>query len=448
MDIYTVTRLNREVRSLIEANLSTVWVRGEISNLARPRSGHIYFSLKDEDSQVRCALFRMQGMRLAFAPEDGMEVLAHARPGLYLPRGDFQLIVEHLEQAGEGALRRAFEVLKKKLADQGLFDAAHKKPLPVIPNRIGVITSPSGAAIRDILAVLQRRFPGIPVLIYPVPVQGTEAAPAIARALDVADERRECDVLILARGGGSLEDLWAFNEEIVAHAIHRCAIPIISAIGHEIDVTIADFVADRRAPTPSAAAELVVPDRWEYQRRFDALDHRLLSLMRHHLREQHQALAWLERRLIHPRRRLSDDTQRLDDLMGRLIRCTHTFAAPRRNRLARSMAELYRHDPSARLRVHGAHRRQLAQRLSLAARRYLGEHGSRIASLGRALDAINPRQTLERGYAIVTRQSDGAIVRGPEAVSEGQLLRVRLAKGTLLCSVLRAGAEEAEERQR
>lgn len=260
-EVFTVSQLNDEVRALLENQFPLIWVEGEISNLARPASGHLYFSLKDDAAQVRCAMFKMRNRLLDFQPENGQQVLLRTRVSLYPARGEFQLIVEHMEAAGDGALRRQFELLKRRLSEEGLFDPESKLPLPMVPERLGVITSPTGAAIRDILSVLKRRFPGIPVLIYPVPVQGAEAPAAIVKALRTAAARHECDLLIMARGGGSLEDLWAFNDEAVARAMHACPIPIVSGIGHEIDFTIADFVADQRAPTPSAAAELVSPGK-------------------------------------------------------------------------------------------------------------------------------------------------------------------------------------------
>ncbi|MBT8420616.1 MAG: exodeoxyribonuclease VII large subunit [Gammaproteobacteria bacterium] len=447
MDIYTVTRLNQEVRSLLEANFPTIWVEGEISNLARPRSGHVYFSLKDEGCQVRCAMFRMHNRQLGFTLEDGAKVLARARAGLYPQRGDFQLIVEYLEEVGEGALRQAFEVLKKQLAAQGLFASSCKKPLPAIPKQIGIITSPSGAAIRDILAVLKRRFPGVPVLLYPASVQGHEAIPDITHMLDLASRRQECDVLILARGGGSLEDLWAFNEQAVAHAIYRCEIPIVSAIGHEIDFTIADFVADQRAPTPSAAAELVVPDQQEWQRRIALLSHQILSLTRRRIEQRHQKVLWLEKRLVHPRRRLSDDSQRIDDLTHRLTQHMRSFSSPQRNRLAELTARLYRHEPSAKIQRHGAYRQQLVQRLIFSIKQNLGMHTAHITSVQRAMEAMNPQRTLERGYAIVTKSSGdkssgNKIVRDAQSMLEGERILTRLAKGTLLSTILQIEAKE------
>ena len=268
-EVYTVSSLNREARRIIEGQLGVVWVEGEISGLARPGSGHLYWRMKDESAQLRCAMFRSQNRLLNFRPGDGQHVLARGRVSIYEPRGEYQLVVEYLEEVGEGLLRRRFEELKRKLATEGLFDAERKRDKPELPRRIGVVTSPSGAAVRDIVTVLARRFPAIPVLIYPTAVQGTGAAAEIASALELADHRGECDLLILARGGGSLEDLWSFNEEAVARAMAAVSIPIISGVGHEIDFTIADFVADVRAPTPSGAAELAVPDQAQW---FGALE--------------------------------------------------------------------------------------------------------------------------------------------------------------------------------
>lgn len=280
-DIYSVSRLNREARAVLEGGFPLLWVEGELSNLAQPASGHIYFSLKDPAAQVRCAMFRSKRLLLGFKPANHQQVLVRARVGLYEGRGDFQLIVEHMEPAGEGALRLAFERLKQKLAAEGLFDAATKQPLPAMPRQVGLITSPTGAAVRDLLTVLERRFPALPVLIYPAQVQGQSAAAELVAALDLANERAECDILILARGGGSLEDLQAFNDEALARAVHRSAIPVVTGIGHEIDLSIADLVADQRGATPSAAAELVSPSAQHLAQRLQAIEQRLCGAPRH-----------------------------------------------------------------------------------------------------------------------------------------------------------------------
>ena len=281
----------------MEGHFPLIWVEGEISNLARPASGHIYFSLKDSDAQLRCAMFKMRNRLTNFRPENGQQVLVRGRLSLYPARGDYQLIAEHMEEAGDGALRREFELLKQRLHSEGLFDEASKQSLPELPTRLGVITSPTGAAIRDILSVLKRRFPGIPVLIYPVPVQGNEAPPAIVEALQTANARNECDLLILARGGGSLEDLWSFNDESLARAIFDCPIPIVSGVGHEVDVTIADFVADIRAATPTAAAEAITPDQLSWSQSFDWYQQRLQQLVKNKIERQQEKIQWLHQRL-------------------------------------------------------------------------------------------------------------------------------------------------------
>src|SRR6202049_703679 len=305
-DVYSVSRLNREVRVLLERGLGVIWVAGELSNLSQPASGHWYFSLKDRDAQLRCAMFRMKNALVGFAPRAGMQVLVRGRISVYEARGEYQLIAEHLEEAGVGALRREFERLKSKLAAEGLFALESKRALPRFPRRIGVITSPTGAALQDVLHILARRYPPAAVLIYPSPVQGAAAVPALVAALALASARAECDVLILARGGGSLEDLWAFNDERLARAIRACALPVVSGVGHEIDFTIADLVADARAPTPSGAAELVVPDRSGGLEVLARTAQRLGAGMRRELRVNGARFEGTERRLklAHPGVRL------------------------------------------------------------------------------------------------------------------------------------------------
>jgi len=434
-DVYSVSRLNREARNLLEGRFPLIWVEGEISNLARPSSGHLYFSLKDAAAQVRCAMFRGQNRYLPFTPKDGMQVLVRVRVSLYEPRGDFQLIAEHMEEAGAGALRRAFEALKQRLASEGLFDEAHKQPLPALPERIGVITSPSGAAIRDILTVLKRRFPAIPVLIYPIPVQGAGAAQEIARTVRLACAHAECDVLILARGGGSLEDLWAFNEETVARAIYDCEIPLVTGIGHEIDFTIADFVADRRAATPSMAAELVTPDQADWQQLFTGLGRRLATLMQRYLAHQGQRVLWLEKRLQHPGRRLQDIAQRLDELEQRMHRARRAFARHATARLNELTAQLHRHTPLHRLRQLQDHQHHLAQRLRTAALHCLTVRRHQFTTTARALEAVSPLATLSRGYAIVSRLAEHTLLRSVDQVSKGDQVEARLAKGRIVCTV-------------
>lgn len=391
-EILTISRLNREARFLLERGLGAVWLEGEISNLSRPASGHWYFSLKDDAAQVRCAMFRARNLLLRFPLKDGAHVLARGRVSLYEARGEFQVVVDSLEEAGEGALRRRFEQLKQKLAAEGLFDESHRQPLPRLPRRIGVITSPTGAAIRDILHILRRRFPAIPVLIYPVAVQGEAAPREIAQALQLAGRRADCDVLILARGGGSLEDLWAFNEEIVARALFECPIPVVSGVGHEVDVTIADFVADERAPTPSGAAERVVPDRAEWLRLVATSGGRIAAAMRRYLSDLRQTLA------VH------------------------------RKGLARS-------HPGARLREHAQRLDELEGRMTLAARTRLERAKMRLAAALRTLNAVSPLATLDRGYAIVTGP-DGRVLQDAATVNPGDTVGARLAVGRLTARVI------------
>ena len=430
-DVYTVSRLNLDARAILEEAFSTVWIEGEISNLARPRSGHIYFTLKDENCQVRCAMFRMHNRSLGFLPDDGMQVLAHAKVSLYPERGEFQLIVQYMEEAGAGALRRAFDALKGRLGAEGLFDAEHKRPLPLLPRCVGVVTSPTGAAVRDVLSVLGRRFPAVPVVLYPVPVQGAGAAQAIARMLDAACERAECDVLIVTRGGGSLEDLWAFNEEVVARAMHRAPIPIVSGVGHEVDFTIADLVADLRAPTPSAAAESVVPDANEWAAKYRGFEARLLAVARRGLSARRGEVRTLEKRLVHPRRRLFDHSQRLDAMTMRIARAAGAGVRERRARLSTVAARLSRHAPDRTVQVHRARCASLEHRLLLATRTALAERRTRVSALERALGAFGPQATLERGYSILLRSDDLHVVRGAHEVRPGERLRARLARGAL-----------------
>jgi len=391
--VYSVSRLNREVRTLLESGLGTIWIQGEISNLSRPSSGHWYFSLKDRDAQLRCAMFRQRNTLARFAPKEGQLVLAYGRVSLYEPRGDYQLLVELIEDAGLGALQRAFEDLKARLAAEGLFAPERKRALPSAPRRIGVITSPTGAAIRDILHILARRFPAAAVLIYPAPVQGAAAAAALVAALELAASRAECEVLILSRGGGSLEDLWAFNDERLARAILRCPIPVVTGIGHEIDFTIADFVADMRAPTPSAAAQLVVPDAGVWLHRLAQLAARFAAAARRALRSEQTRLDALLRRLqqAHPGARLLQHSQRLDEL---------------------------------------------ETRLRLALRSRLAGSAARLDSAARALQAVSPLATLGRGFAVVTRSADGALVTAAEQLSVGETFDARLAQGSVRAAVL------------
>lgn len=433
--VYSVSRLNTEARGLLEENFSLIWVEGELSNLARPASGHWYFSLKDNQAQVRCVMFRVRNMHLGFTPRDGLQILLRARVSLYEGRGEFQLIGEHMEEVGDGALRRAFDMLKQRLAAAGLFDLAHKKPLPILPRKIGVITSPTGAAVRDILCCLRRRFPTIPVVIYPVPVQGTGSADKIARMIRQADARGECDVLIVSRGGGSLEDLWPFNEESVAQAIYACSLPIVTGIGHEIDFTIADFVADQRAATPTAAAELISPDRLEWQQLLGRLQNRLVLTLQVLLTRKRQTFIWTERRLQHPGQRLRSQAQRLDELEQRLRLAQRALYRHATSCLAELQARLQSHTPIHRLRQLSIARRNLEHSLHSGFNCNLDKARNQLEVLARALDAVSPLATLGRGYAIIHRLPDRTVLQTTHDIAPGGELEARLAHGSLLCTV-------------
>lgn len=437
-DIYTVSRLVRETRAVLEGSFPLLWVEGEISNLARPASGHIYFTLKDEAAQVRCAMFRLQRQRLRFPPENGQQVLIRAKVSLYEARGEFQLIAEHMEPAGEGALRLAFEQLKAKLSAEGLFDSKHKQTLPRLPRQIGLITSPSGAAIRDLLTVLRRRFPIIPIVIYPVPVQGLDAAGKISRMLQLANQRAECDLLILSRGGGSLEDLQAFNDEGVARAIYASKIPVVSGIGHEIDFTIADFVADQRAPTPSTAAEQVTPDQYELRKRCNSLLLQLRTQLRQKMRLGQIQMDRMQQRLQrqHPSQRLRQRSQRVDDLSQRLLQNQIYRLSLLGKRVENLQSRLYNQSPDRQLERLKFKSQNLRDRLHHNLNDRLGQTRGRLSQLVRDLQTLSPLNTLNRGYAIVTRAVDGQILHTAADTAPGERANIRLAQGRLLCEVI------------
>jgi len=436
-DIYTVSRLNREVRAVLEGSFPLLWVEGEISNLARPSSGHIYFSLKDAYSQVRCAMFRMKRQLLRFQPENGMQVVVRARVGLYEGRGEYQLVVEQMEPAGEGALQQAFEALKRKLAAEGLFDTEHKQPLPTFPRSIGVVTSPSGAAIRDVLSVLRRRFPSAPVIIYPVQVQGEQAALQIRSALEMANRRAECDVLILTRGGGSLEDLQSFNDEGVARAIFASQIPVVTGVGHEIDFTIADFVADLRAPTPSAAAEAVTPDREEWLQHLRAREQRLHAAMHRRLESLAGRVEALRLQLLrhHPGARLQQWAQRLDDLERRMRTMMRHRMAGSAGQVASLEQRLRATLPWQRLEHYAARLAALREQLGRAVERDLERLRQRLIRASARLDAVSPLATLQRGYAIAHKLPEREVLRDAATLKPGDEIELRLARGRVECRV-------------
>ena len=389
---YTVSRLNQEARILLEQEFPMLWVQGEVSNLSRPASGHLYFTLKDANAQVRCALFQNRALLFRDCPRNSQQVLLRGRISLYEARGDFQLIVDYVEEAGAGALRRAYDELRLRLEREGIFASEHKRPLPPFPRRIGVITSASGAAIHDVLSVLNRRCPHLPVMIYPVPVQGEDAAERIANAIRQAAERQDCQVLLLVRGGGSLEDLSAFNQESVARAIFACPIPLVTGIGHESDVTIADFAADLRAATPTAAAELASPDRLEGLHQLRRLAERLENAVRRRLagqRQKFEELArWLDR--LQPRRRLQAHSQRVD---------------------------------------------LLEQQFQTAIRQRLNTAAQQLQNLSSQLRALSPLATLQRGYAIARQPPDGAILRRADQAHIGDTVEILLGEGRLCCEI-------------
>jgi exodeoxyribonuclease VII large subunit len=438
----SVTELNREVKRLLEHGLGRLWVEGEISNIARPASGHVYFSLKDDAAQVRCAFFRQRQRGPTARFKNGDKVLAFGRVSVYEPRGDYQLIVERLEPAGEGALKREFDRLKRKLAEEGLFDEAHKQAVPVLPRRIGVITSPSGAALRDILSVLGRRFPAVPVIVYPAAVQGDAAPAELLAALRAAERRAECDVLIIGRGGGSLEDLHAFNDEQLARAIHACPIPVISAVGHEVDFTIADFVADLRAPTPSGAAELAVPDRADWLRSFGHQAGRIARAGRRLLEGRSQSLDWLARRLVaaSPAARVQRQADRLRELGGRLAAETRHQLLLHGHEVQALAERLVRQSPAIRIERANSRLQGLEQRLARSGKSALEKRQHRLALAARALNSVSPLATLERGYAVVLDDSTGKALTDSNSVAVGDRIRARLARG-----VLRARIEEKSE---
>ncbi len=439
-DTLTISQLNRQAKRLLEGNFPSVWVEGEISNLSRPSSGHWYFSLKDNSAQVRCAMFRSSNARLRFQVESGQQVMARAKLSLYEARGDYQLIVEHMEPAGDGALARAFEELKNKLKAEGLFDSDTKQAIPDHPKSIAVVTSATGAAIRDILTVLARRFPSIKVSIFPVAVQGQNAAPEIARAINTANAlhesgKREFDLILTGRGGGSIEDLWAFNEEIVARAIYQSGLPVMSAVGHEVDFTIADFVADIRAPTPSAAAELISPDGQEMMASFMGFEQLLTRQMLLTLETNKQQLSFLQSRLRHPGSRLQEHSQRLDELEMRLVNGWKNQSQKQLLGLQVLASRLQQQTPDHTIKQLKLSSASLYQRLEKQVQRLLEQQQLRLKNAMQLLDAVSPLATLDRGYAIVSDE-EGQVITDAEALAEGQTINTRFAKGKVSSKVL------------
>ncbi|CDL87688.1 exodeoxyribonuclease VII large subunit [Xenorhabdus cabanillasii] len=436
--IFSVSRLNQTVRQLLELEMGRVWLSAEISNFSQPSSGHWYFTLKDERAQIRAAMFRSYNLRAAFRPQNGQQVLVRAQITLYEPRGDYQLIVESIQPAGDGLLQQQFEVLKQKLAAEGLFEQIYKKPLPSPAKCLGVITSTSGAALHDILNILKRRDPSLPIIIYPTAVQGAEAPLQIIRAIELANTRQECDILIVGRGGGSLEDLWCFNDEQVARAIFQSQIPIVSAVGHETDVTIADFVADLRAPTPSAAAELVSRNQIELLRQVQSLQQRLEMAMDYFFAKKQRIFNGLQHRLQQqrPDLRLARQQNRLSELRQKLVdgllRCLkqNSISYEKLNQ------RLLQHNPEQEIRYYSQHIQQYDFRLKQAIERQLSRYKERFVVSCSRMEAVSPLATLSRGYSI-SEMPDGKLLKQVKQVKVGDSLKTRLLDGWVESQVIK-----------
>ncbi len=436
--IISVTELNKLAKSLLENGIPRLWIEGEISNLARPASGHIYFSLKDETSQIRCAWFKQRQSINANDISNGMKMLALGKISLYQPRGEYQFIIEKMETAGEGDLKRKYEELKQKLFNEGLFDREKKLQIPELPKKIGVITSPSGAAIRDVLSILKRRFPLLPIVIFPITVQGDNAAPDIENALKKANLRADCDVLILTRGGGSLEDLWAFNEEIVARAIHTSKIPIISAIGHETDTTIADFVSDIRAPTPSGAAEIVTPDQSELLKLLETMSRRIEHEINQYINSKSQSMDWLSKRLSQSSPKMT--VRKKIEILGNLRKLL--FSSIGHNLSFHTKAvdnfkfRLNNSSPTLKIQRAISHLSEMQLKITASTKSSLTKFNSQLSALGKTLDSLSPLKTLDRGYAVARDSKTKKIISNSEKVSINSRIDIKLAKGEIAAKVI------------
>lgn len=433
--VYSVSGLTEQIKDLLEGHFEFIWIEGEISNFRAPASGHYYMVLKDEKAQIRAVMFRPQSRYLKFTPEDGMMVVARGRIGVYQPRGEYQIILDYLEPLGVGALALAFEQLKKKLAAEGVFDAAVKRPLPFLPQKVAVITSPTGAAVRDFLKVIQRRFANIEVIVVPVKVQGDRATAEIIEALDIVNTSLDADVIVLTRGGGSLEDLWAFNREELAYAIRASRIPVVSAVGHEIDTTISDLAADLRAPTPSAAAELLVMEKETLMERLKEQQGRLLLEMKHQLELVRGRLTSHTRHLRDPRKRLADNYMRLDELTQRIIRGMEFKAQDRRRTLASEVRALLVHSPEHQLAALKQNRDFILRALTLAAGARLRGHRMQVSLMQERLKDLSPYSILNRGYSITRKLPEKSVLKDVKGVREGDRVSVSLAEGELECGV-------------
>ncbi|KAA1275846.1 MULTISPECIES: exodeoxyribonuclease VII large subunit [Citrobacter] len=428
--IFTVSRLNQTVRLLLEQEMGHVWISGEISNFTQPSSGHWYFTLKDDTAQVRCAMFRNSNRRVTFRPQHGQQVLVRANITLYEPRGDYQIIVESMQPAGEGLLQQKYEQLKAKLQAEGLFDQQYKQPLPSPAHCVGVITSKTGAALHDILHVLKRRDPSLPVIIYPTAVQGDDAPGQIVHAIELANARLECDVLIVGRGGGSLEDLWSFNDERVARAIFNSAIPVVSAVGHETDVTIADFVGDLRAPTPSAAAEIVSRNQQELLRQIQSVQQRLGMAMDYYIANRNRRFTQMFHRLQqqHPQLRLARQQTVLERLRQRMNFALENKIKQANQRQQRGSQRLNQQNPQSRIYRAQTRIQQLEYRLAENIRARLSEQRERFGNVVTHLEAVSPLSTLARGYSVTTA-TDGKVLKQTKQVKAGDVLTTRLSDG-------------------
>ena len=427
--ILTISQLTAEIKTLLERKFDPVWVEGEISNLRLPGSGHLYFTLKDDNAQIRAVMFRLQNRLLKFDPKNGLQVIGYGRVTLYEPRGDYQLILDYLEPKGLGALQLAFEQLKEKLAAEGLFDPGRKRPIPHLPQKIGIVTSPTGAAIRDILRIIDRRFANVQVILYPVRVQGQEAAREIAQGIQALNELPDIEVMIVGRGGGSLEDLWAFNEEIVARAVFSSRIPVISAVGHEVDFTIADFVADLRASTPSAAAELVVRNKIELAQNLSSLERALRQSFRGFLDLQRERFLSLQERLADPRRRLADQRIRLDELSVRLAHSLRQGLRRQRDRFRLHQGSLLILSPARRLEEYFQSLAQVSRRLAVSIQKEIRISRQKIEGVMGKLFTLNPLAVLERGYSIARVLPSHEIVRRAEDLKVNSRVNVRVHRG-------------------
>lgn len=436
--VYSVSGLTAEIRDLLENRFPFVWVEGELSNVRTPASGHCYMALKDESAQIRAVMFRPRVRTLRFRLEDGMKVISQGRIGVYEPRGEYQLVLDYLEPLGVGALALAYEQLKQKLAEAGWFRQEAKKPLPFLPSRVAVITSPTGAAVRDFLNVIQRRFGNIEITVVPVRVQGDRAAREISEAIDTVNRHLDVDVIVLTRGGGSLEDLWPFNEEIVARAIRGSRIPVVSAVGHEIDVTIADLVADLRAPTPSAAAELLVSEKGILSTRVRDLRERLVTGLRARLQRHSERLGHLRTRVRDPRKAIEQSWMRLDDLGARLVRNETFLVREHVARLRTSTGRLARSDPRRRIQELRQELGFFLRSLDTGMERTFTNHRSALSVLEGRLRGLDPHGVLQRGYSITRLLPEGGVLRRASAVRAGDRVKVTLARGTLECRIDKA----------